>query len=433
MRRFDNIIIGAGPGGYKLAAGLAATGESVAVIERDELGGTCLNRGCIPTKCLCATADAVLNAQSASTFGVDCGAITIDYQRATDRMRSVIESLRDGVKAVLSGTELIKGEAVMMGGRRVKVGSDELEATKRLIIATGSCPAVLPIDGAELAMTSDEVLADSQLPESVIIIGGGVIGVEFASIYAALGVKVTIVEFCKEILPPFDAEIAKRLRMALSARGITVVCSAAVKRIDPMPEGRVLVTWQGKREETSAEADRVIMATGRRPILPKGAKEAGVALTERGFIAVDDLMQTSLDGVYAVGDVNGLSMLAHSAYAQGHVVLSGNPNDFCADRVPSVVFSHPEVAQVGQINTPDCHTVKRMFGSNGKAQAMGEAQGIMKITCRNSDNGIVAVSIIGPHASDLIAEATILVTDRVPLHEVDSRYIHAHPTLSELF
>lgn len=432
---FDTIIIGGGPGGYELAATLARRGESVAVIERDALGGTCLNRGCIPTKALGASARAVLEAAAAPSLGVDTGDIRVDFDRVRARAAEVVDGLRQGVTALLGACAVVRGEASFEGPRTVRVADDILTAP-RIVIATGSHPASLAVPGAELAITSDEALWLPALPESMVIIGGGVIGMEFASIFSALGSKVTVVEYCREIIPTIDPEIAKRLRTALGRRGIDIVTSAAVERIDKTADRTLRVTWQGKKGQASADADTVVMAVGRRPVVPPGFSGR---LTDRGFIEVDPMMRTSVDGVYAVGDVNGLLMLAHTAYAQGRVVADANPALFAPELVPAVVFTTPEVASIGPdaaalaLRGESVHTVKHMYASNGKACADGHPDGLVKLLVRDADNTIAAATIIGHHAADLIAEATMLVTDRVPIDQVASRYIHAHPTLSELF
>lgn len=440
MTEFDNIIIGSGPGGYKLAAALAAKGESTAVVERSYPGGTCLNRGCIPTKCLCATASSMLAAKHAGQMGVNVDILGLDYPMAAARKDSVVEQLRGGVLAVIKDCTLINGNARLMPGRVVEVAREQYHAARRLVIATGSEPAVLPVDGAEFAISSDDALAFTSLPQSIIIIGGGVIGMEFASMYNVMGVDVTVVEFCPEILPPFDRDIAKRLRTALTRRGVNIITNARVGRITHHNDsGMLSVHYTGKRGEAEITASTVLMAVGRRPVLPDGCREAGITLTDRGFIAVDDLMRTTAERVYAIGDVNGLSMLAHSAIAQGHIVEHDNPALFNADATPSVVFTSPEVAQVGptsdQLTARNIahRTIKRIYGSVGKALAEGY-EGIAKIIVTDdSESRILGISIIGPHAADLIAEATILATDKVPFADVATRYIHAHPTLSEIF
>lgn len=430
MQEFDTIIIGSGPGGHNLAAALAAGGERVALVERGALGGTCLNCGCIPTKCLAASADALRICRTATDFGVDCAVAGFDYPRALRRMESVVASLRQGVQTMLRDVTYIEGEAHLLPDKVVQVGADALySATRRVVIATGSAPAPLRVEGAGYAIDSTRALALPELPASAVIIGGGVIGIELATIWSTMGVDVTVVEYCKEILPGFDADVAKRLRSYLSRAGVRILTGAEVRSISSGS-----VHYADRKGESDVQAEIVVAAVGRRPVLPDGLAECGVELTPRGFIAVDAHMATSVPGIYAIGDVNGLSMLAHSATAQATVIATGNTAAFDSAAVPAVVFTHPEVAQVGIV--PEgvaTKTVKHMFGGVGKALAMGEAEGYAKFVCRESDMAIMQVSIIGPHASDLIAEATILVREQIPLHEVSARYIHAHPTLSEIF
>lgn len=434
---FDTIIIGAGPGGYELAANLAHKGENVAVIERGELGGTCLNRGCIPTKCLMATAEAVIKAREAEKLGVNVGEISVDFQKAVSRTCEVVASMQNGVASLLKDCTVISGEARLLPDMQVAVG-DEVYKTRRIVIATGSKPALLPIEGAELALTSDEALYLDKLPESVVIIGGGVIGMEFASIFSALGVKTSVVEFCKEILPPFDPEVAKRLRMGLSRRGVDIMVGAKVEKII-RKDGCLSVCYQGKKGPAEIDAETVIMAVGRKPVVPEGCVEAGISINAKGFIEVDMNMETSVPGIYAVGDVNGLSMLAHSAYAQGRVVAESNPDLFNPYRVPSVVFTHPEVAMVGLTpqlldNAGDTYTSqKHMYAGNGKAQASGETDGFVKFLLTQPYGVIGGISIIGAHAADLIAEATCLLDENLKPEQISAAHIHAHPTLSELF
>ena len=437
MQFVDNFIIGAGPGGYELAAELANKGQSVVIAERNYLGGTCLNRGCIPTKTLCASANAVLQANMATNLGVNIQEVTVDYNKISQRVKDVVDGLRDGVASLLGKCTVLNAEASFSSPNTLKVGDEEYEA-KRIIIATGSSPARLPIPGSELAMTSDEALWLTELPESMVIIGGGVIGMEFASIFSVLGTKVTVIEYCREILPTVDAEVAKRLRSTLSRRGIDIIVGAAVEEIT-RADGCMNVKYNGKKGEAVVSAEKVLMSVGRRPVIPNGFVEYGGKLSPKGFVEVDSMMRTSIPGVYAIGDVNGLLMLAHAAYSQGRVVEHSNPDLFNPQLVPSVVFTSPEIACVGpsadaleKEGTP-FHVVKHLFASNGKACADGHPEGFVKMLVRDDDNTVASVSIIGHHAADLIAEATILVTERVNVNDIASRYVHAHPTLSEIF
>lgn len=434
----DNIIIGAGPGGYELAAMLASAGESVVIIERDQLGGTCLNRGCIPTKCLCATADALSAVSRAAAFGVTARVQAFDYSVARQRVDSVINNLRSGIEYQLSGVQIVRGEGKLLTSTTVAVGDDTYTASKRVVIATGSTTARLPIPGADLCIDSTDVLAMECLPSSMVIIGGGVIGMEFASIMNTFGVKTTVVEFCPEVLPMIDADIAKRLRQQLSRQGIDFKVGAAVTAVARVDDNTLCVSADTKKGAVTIEAEKVVMAVGRRPVIPQGTAEVGVELDRRGFVVVDENMLTSVPGIYAIGDVNGKSMLAHSAIAQGRVIAAGDPVVFNAASVPSVVFTSPEVATIGA-NTASLDrdgisykVVKHQFSSNGKANAEGNTDGLVKMLVAD-DNSILGITILGHHAADLIAEATVLVTDHVKYTDVARRYIHAHPTLSEIF
>lgn len=430
MTAYDYIIIGAGPGGYKLAAGLADRGLKVAIVEKDSLGGTCLNRGCIPTKCLCASADVLTSAKEASRFGVNCSGISLDFSAVRARIAEVVSTLGEGVRALLAKTTVYNGEARLLGDRRVAVG-DEILGADKIVIATGSRPAILPVEGAEHALTSDELLALENLPESIVIIGGGVIGIEFASVLNAMGVDVTVVEYCKEILPGFDSDIAKRLRTMLGRRGINFIVGAEVTAI--RAEGKE-VCYRNRKGEDSVWADMSVMAVGRRAVLPEGIEDAGIELTPRGFIKVAPDMSTSAPGIYAVGDVNGICMLAHAAYAQGHIV-AGDESD--VQVIPSAVFCKPEAAMVGlgedeckSLQIP-CKSIKKSFASNGKALAIGESEGVAKIVYNPENGYLLGFQIIGPHAADLIAECAALLHCNASINQLAS-LIHAHPTLSEV-
>ncbi len=434
MTQSDLIIIGGGPGGYEIAAEVAAKGMSVTLIERDALGGTCLNRGCIPTKCLCASASTILSVADASRFGVNVAGFTPDYSRAVARMVQVTDQLRDGVTSLLSKVNVVHGQARLASGHVVEVGSDRYTAP-RIIIATGSCPAMLDIPGADLAITSDDFLRLTELPRRVAIIGGGVIGMEFASILAAFGTQVSVIEYMKEILPPFDPEVAKRLRMALQKRGVNTRVGAAVTAIEQAGDA-LRVIYSGKKGEEAVECDTVIMAVGRKAVVPEGCDKAGIALTQRGYIAVDDNYQTSAQEIFAVGDVNGRCMLAHAAAAQARVVMG--LMDKSSMLVPSAVFTAPECAMVG-LTPLQCDaaglqykSAKAMFAANGKALAMGEGEGFVKVIYDARSGRIYGVHIIGPHAADLVAEATAVMGAGMSVNEVANQIVHGHPTLSEV-
>lgn len=430
MTPCDLIIIGGGPGGYPAAQIAAAEGLNVVLIERDRLGGTCLNRGCIPTKAMTRVAEVAMTVTDAADYGVETVGcpVSIDYQRATRHRDEVVTAMREGLASTMANVNIVIGEAVVDSTEPPTVTAAGTTFTApRLIVATGAAPARLPIEGADLALTSDDLTTGSTLPESLVVIGGGVIGLEFASIFNALGSKVTIVEFLPKILPPCDAEIAKRLRTALKRRGIDIITDAAVTALRPGME----IDYQRRGKTATLQAEAVLMAVGRRAVVPRGLN---VELNHNGSIKVDpETFETSAKGVYAVGDVNGICQLAHAATAQAERVM-GREIDLSV--IPSAVFTSPEVAMVGKTEKQalesghDITVGKAMFRSNGKAQAMGETDGLVKVIVDRDNDLLLGAFIVGPHAADLIEELSLAMSSRLPVREILSS-VHAHPTLSE--
>lgn len=422
-----------------MAAEAARNGKTVALVERDLVGGTCLNRGCIPTKALCRNAEVVAQLAEADKWGINIDGCRIDWQAATDRMHHVVNQLRDGVKNLLasSGVTLIEGEARFITSNSVIVGDTTLTGDD-IVIATGSRPRQLPIEGAELAIDSDYLFTMTTLPASLCIVGGGVIGIELAGILNAYGVNVTVVEYCKEILPPFDKDIAKRLRSSMSRRGIGFVVGAAVQRIS-RENDLLQVTYEQRGKQAVVEAEKVLMAVGRAPVLPNGLEDVGVTVTPRG-ITVDDRMGTNVNHIWAIGDVNGRCMLAHAATAQGRMALSaieGKPTPVNLDIVPSAVFTTPEAAMVGLTdeqaseNGHDIVVKKIPVRSNGKALAMDEPDGLAKIIVDRASRRIVGCHLLCAHAADLIQEVALAMTSSLTIDHI-ANTIHGHPTLSEI-
>ena len=417
----DIIIIGAGPGGYEMAAEAAHHGKKVVIVERDLLGGTCLNRGCIPTKALCRNAEVINTVREAAQFGVTTGEVTVDYGVAFARKEEVVKQLRDGVAMLMGGDGItvVNGEAKFVDAKTIEVAGEQYTAPA-IVIATGSIPRGLPIEGADLAMTSDDILAMQELPKSLCIVGGGVIGMEFAGVFSSFGVEVTVVEFMKEILPPFDKDIAKRLKTVMSKRGVNILTQAAVNGIHKTDDG-LEITFDHKGKAKSIVAEKVLMSVGRQAVLPEGLEAAGVETSRRG-IEVDRCM------------------LAHAASAQGSVALAhilGEKSNVKLDIVPSAVFTTPELAMVG-LTEQQCEdqgieivTAKSFFRSNGKAVAMGETDGMVKLIVSSEDLTIVGCHICGPHAADLIQEAVTAMNAGMPVTKMASA-IHGHPTLSEV-
>lgn len=422
MQKADIIIIGGGPGGYETAAGASAKGKSVILFEKNLLGGTCLNQGCIPTKCLCAAAETIETLTNAAQFGVSCGDVVADYAVARRRAENVMSELREGIVGLLKNVEVVKSEAILLPGNVVEADGNQYKADT-IIIATGSKPAELRVKGSEYAIDSNGFLRLENLPERLVIIGAGVIGLEFATVANAFGSKVTIIEYAKEILPGVDSDIAKRLKNYLGRKGIEIITDAAVQEI---AEGRT-VTYIRKGKLAEVSADVVLAAVGRRPVIPSFKNGMVLPITEKGFIATDDDFRVA-DNIYAIGDVNGRCMLAHAASAQGRRVLGEEVN---LNVIPSVVFTSPECAFVSDKSMSATHSLKMPFSANGKAVASGHSEGVIKIEYDETSNRLVSCSAVGSHAADLIAEASLAISTGMTMADI-RKSVHAHPTLSEL-
>lgn len=427
--KVDLIVIGGGPGGYEAAVYAASKGLKVALFEERRLGGTCLNRGCIPTKTLCHEADILLQRPSVDGH--------VDYAALLHRRDDVVAQLVAGVETLMQtpGLTYVPRHASLRDAHTVEAEGEEYTADY-VIVAMGSVPMRLPIEGIEYAITSDELLTGSDaLPKRLCIVGGGVIGMEMASAYAAFGSEVTVVEFLHECLPTVDADIAKRLRRKLSERGIAFQLNAKVTSI--LPDRTVCFSQKGK--SLTVEADAVLMATGRQANFGGLDLDAlGIAYTRRG-ITVDKDMRTSLDGVYAIGDVNGRMMLAHAAKYQGfHAVnhLLGHEDGIQLALIPSAVFTNPEVASVGMTeqNLKEsgliCKVRKSFYRANGKALSMGETDGMVKMLLLD-DGRIVGCHVMGAHAADLVQEVTVAMHANMTFGQLQE-VVHIHPTLAEV-
>lgn len=421
------LIIGAGPGGYETAVEAAKRGMEVTLINEGPLGGTCLNEGCIPTKTFCHYAQLIEENLKA---GLNCKP---SFVTAAERRQAVIQQLRSGVELLLKGVQVIQGRAAFKDARTVLCNGQEYTAD-RIIIATGSLSASLPVPGAESCITSKEILELTQAPESLCVIGGGVIGLEFASIFRSFGSEVTVLEFCPTILPRFDTDLAKRLKQSLSRRGINIEVQAQVTRID----GNT-VTYVKKEKEFTVQADKVLMAVGRRPnVEGLNLEAAGIEYSRKG-IAVNDSFETSVPGIYAVGDVTGGIMLAHAATYQGLRALNsicGQKDSIRFDLVPAAVFTMPEVAMAG-LTEEQCkeqgiefRCLKSFYRANGKAVSMDQTDGYCKLIT-GADGSILGAHLMGAHASDLIHEIAAVMNLNGTLEQMQS-VIHAHPTLSEV-
>ena len=445
-------IIGAGPGGYETAVEAAKRGVEVTIISDGPVGGTCLNEGCIPTKALCRNAELLESLHKAESFGLEDLSYRVDFQKVMARKEAVVAQLRAGVEFLLKHKliTLLYGKASLVDGHTVRValadGGEREVVSDFILLATGSVSASLPIPGQDLpgVISSREILSLGEIPAKLLVIGAGVIGLEFASIYRSFGSEVQVVEYCKDILPRFDTDLSKRLKQSLVKRGIAINTSAQVQRIEAV-DGGLQVTWIEKEKECSYVADKVLMAVGRRPNLASlNLADAGIACDRA--VTVNAYMQTSVPSIYAVGDLTGGYMLAHVATFQGlralNHMLAGQPaggavDDIRLDVVPAAVFTSPEAATVGK-SEDECKAegiavkcLKSFFRANGKALSMDEPDGFCKLVVAEEDGRILGCHLFGAHAADLVQEVCVLLNTGATLAQFQA-VIHAHPTLGEV-
>ena len=458
------IIIGAGPGGYETALLAAKRGVEVVLIESGHVGGTCLNEGCIPTKTFCKNAEMLDALSEADAFGLTDLSYSFDFGKVIDRKNAVVEQLRAGVEGLLNNKliTLVRGKASFKDAHTVTVTPDSTPATAEksveysadhIIIATGSVSSSLPIPGADLPgiLTSREILDIEKVPSSLCVIGGGVIGLEFASIFRSFGCEVTVLEYCKDILPRFDTDLAKRLKQSLSKRGISIETQAQVTSISECDADAYTVSYTRKGKEETVTAEKVLMAVGRRANLASlNLDDIGLEYTPRGIVTDERTMQTNIPHIYAVGDINGRMMLAHAASFQGIVALDhimGVENQIDLSVMPAAVFTSPEAASVG-LTEDECKErgipikcLKSFFRANGKAVTMGETDGFCKVVVAAEPKEgvqssyqagcILGCHLYGPHSSDIVQEACAMISRKATLEEFQS-VIHTHPTLTEV-
>lgn len=446
MNEIDVVIIGGGPGGYVAAIKAAHLGLKAVLIEKDKLGGVCLNRGCIPTKALVSTAELLNQLQRVEEFGVQVKDYSFDFPAIMKRKEMIAQRLSSGVGQLMKANQIrvIQGEGNILEPGVVEVvnfeGKKELIKSKNIIIATGSSVMKIPIPGLENegVIDSDGALSLSELPTKMIIIGGGVIGIEFAGIFKAMGVEVTVVEMLPRILLPIDEEISNRLTFILKRQGIKILTNSKVEGIEKTNQNlEVLISNQEGKQKL--ETEKVLLAAGRVPDFGNiNVQKLGIELEGRA-IKVDQKMRTNIPGIYAVGDVVGKIMLAHVAFREGIVAvenISGKEVLMDYKVVPNCVFSLPEVASVGLTEEEarkkydQIKVSKFPYIANGKALGMGETEGMVKIIADSDTSELLGLHILGAHASDLIAEGALALSMEATAEEIVNT-IHAHPTLAE--
>lgn len=451
MKEFDVIVIGAGPGGYVAALRTAANGFKTAVIEKDSLGGVCLNVGCIPSKSLLKNAELARTLRKdAKTFGISSESpITADFGAAVERSRKVSKRLSMGVASLLknAGVTVISGTASFRDAKTVLAaaadGSEEEYSAPNIIIAAGTKPTVIPgmePDGVKI-LNYRQAILQTVLPKRIVIIGGGAIGVEFASVWSGYGAQVTIVEMQSHLLPNEDAEAAAELERAFKKQGIKVKTGTALCGVDKTEDG-VSVRVKQDSVESAIEADQAVIVVGFRSNAPDlGLENAGVKMTARGWIECDEYGRTSVPGIYAVGDIAGKVLLAHTASAMGKMVgglIAGKDVPAVRyDLTPHATYSHPQVASFGYTEETakaagaDYVVGKAGFIANGKALGLAENEGFVKLLCAKDTRELIGAVIVGPEASELLPELTLAAANHLTAADI-ALNVHAHPTLSEV-
>ena len=445
---YDIAIIGGGPGGYAAAEKAGKNGLQTILFEKKDLGGVCLNEGCIPTKTLLYSAKLYDNARKSEKYGVRVEGAELDYKKMTDRKTKVIRKLVAGVGLRMknAGVEVVKAEAIIEGRTaegaiRITAGDTTYEA-KNLLICTGSETFIPPIEGLDIStneaiVTNRELLALKEAPTSLTVIGGGVIGMEFASLYNSIGAEVHVIEMLPEILGTLDAEISAMLRTQYTKRGVHFHLSCKVTRID----GQNVIFTDSEGTEHTITSEKILVSVGRRPITKGfGLETLGVEL-ERGGIKVDNMMRTSAEGVYAAGDVTGFSLLAHTASREGEVVINnlcGTPDSMSYNAIPGIVYTNPEVAGVGiteaeaqqQGISYTCHRLPMAYSGRFVAENEG-GEGICKIITEEGASRVLGVHMLGNPCSEIIGSACIAVAQGMTIHELEY-VIFPHPTVTEI-
>jgi dihydrolipoamide dehydrogenase len=434
------LVLGGGPAGYVAALRAAQLGAQVTMVEAREVGGTCLNRGCIPTKAMVASVERLRLAREGAAFGVRSAEVSIDFAAIAAHMEQSTSTLREGVEHLLKArkVEVVRAHGRLAGARSVALDDGSLLEGEAVILASGSEPARLPVFSDPRVMTSDEILRLTAVPASLAVVGGGAIGCEFASIFAGLGSQVTIIEMLEQLLPGEDKRAARTLQQAFRKAGIEVRVGTTVEEMTGGGEGDVVLRLAGG-DQVSAEC--VLVSVGRRPLSRGlGYEEAGVQLDRAGFVVTDDTLRTAVDGVFAAGDVAGPPLLAHWAYHEGALAaenaVTGARLEVDRRIVPACVFSHPEVASCGLTEDRaaaaglEVEVASLRFNGNSKAVIEAENDGYVRIVTERGSGVVLGASLVGPKVTELVHEIALAAQQRLPLQAI-AETIHAHPTLSE--
>ncbi|MBU8906752.1 dihydrolipoyl dehydrogenase [Desertibacillus haloalkaliphilus] len=443
----DTLIIGSGPGGYVAAIRAAQLGQKVAIVEKDNMGGVCLNVGCIPSKALISAGHRYHHAKHSDDMGITAENVSLDFSKVQEWKASVVNKLTGGVEGLLKGNkvEIIKGEAFFVDENTVRVMKDEYTTQtykfKNAIVATGSRPIELPsFKYSDRVINSTGALSLKEVPKKMVVIGGGYIGIELSGAYANMGTEVVVLEGDSQILSGFEKQMSQLVARRLKKNGVTIHTKAMAKGVEETADG-VKVTAEVKGKEEVFEADYCLVTVGRKPNTDElGLEQAGVELDDRGLIKIDKQCRTNKGSIYAIGDVVAGPPLAHKASYEGKIAaeaISGEAAEIDYLAIPAVVFSDPELASVGYDEKEakeagfDVVASKFPFGANGRALSLNDTDGFMKLITRKEDGLLIGGQIAGPNASDVIAEIGLAIEAGMTAEDV-AMTIHAHPTLGEV-
>ncbi|MBE3570213.1 MAG: dihydrolipoyl dehydrogenase [Bacillales bacterium] len=442
----DTIVIGAGPGGYVAAIRAAQLGQKVTIVEKEHVGGVCLNVGCIPSKALISASHRFHDALHSDSMGIKAENVTVDFSKVQSWKGSVVKKLTGGVSTLLKANkvEIVKGEAYFVDANTLRVMDEKSAQTytfKNAIIATGSRPIEIPaFKFSKRVLNSTSALALEEVPEKLVVIGGGYIGTELGNAFANFGTKVTILEGGDEILPNFEKQMSALVKRNLKKKGAEIFTNALAKGVEEKEDG-VVVSYEVKGEEKSVEADYVLVTVGRRPNTDElGLEQVGIELTERGLIKIDKQCRTNVPNIYAIGDIVPGPQLAHKASYEGKIAaaaISGKSDVIDYLAIPAVVFSDPELATVGYTEQQakeegiEIVSAKFPFAANGRALSLDSTDGFLKLVTRKEDGLVIGAQIAGPGASDMIAELGLAIEAGVTAEDI-AMTIHAHPTLGEI-
>ena len=442
----DTLVVGAGPGGYVAAIRAAQLGQKVTIVDKGALGGTCLNVGCIPSKALIQAGHLTDAARGNEELGITTENVKVDFGKVQEWKGNVVKRLTSGVEALLKGNkvDIVKGEVYFVDNNNVKVMDEAQSQTytfKNCIIATGSTPIEIPsFKFSDRVLDSTGGLSLEEVPEKLVVIGGGYIGTELGSAYANFGTEVTIIEGEKEILATFEKQMSNIVTKRLKKKGVNIVTSAMAKGVEETKDG-VKVTYEANGKEETVEADYVLVTVGRRPNTSDiGLEQVGIELDERGLVKIDKQCRTNIDNIYAIGDIVAGLPLAHKASYEGKVAaeaISGKKSEIDYIGMPAVVFTDPEMASVGYTEKEakdagiKVKVGKFPFAANGRALSLNDTEGFMKLITREEDGLVIGGQVVGPNASDMISEIGLAIEAGMTAEDI-ALTVHAHPTLGEI-